>query len=310
MEIRLEPSPSSRIEVGAPPSGTGFAVERSLKVRTNSLDLIKKPQGEKRSLRPFFVFLLLLGLSLESSGCSAPRRWAVMNRLGLTCQPYLVVEPSPAEPLPEGESRSQESPPSAPPSTPESAAPQFRLARSPQPDRGDLEVLRDDGFRTVLNLRGPSPEKDWYREEVEACADFGLELIDLRISSRQGPDEQTVDELLEILGDPGKGPILIHCHGGVHRTGFAVAAFRVVYEGWDADRAIEEMYDYGFGYQGEKRQALVRRIRDLEPKGLGPRRRKTPRSNPRRFPRSGSGDPLPGSIDKRPRRRSTRRECR
>ncbi len=191
-------------------------------------------------------FLLLV--LLFTSGCTIHDRWVVADRLGLISTPYRVVVTAEDRPQ-DGEDTGEESP---------------GIGRGPQPDAGDIAVLKEHGFRTVLNLRGASQGKDWYEEEEEACQAQGLELINLRISSRKGPDSETVERLVEILQDPEKRPLFIHCAGGVHRTGFAVGVYRMAFEGWKPDQAIEEMYDNGFGHQGARRQALLDTIKRLD----------------------------------------------
>ncbi|HUV86117.1 MAG TPA: hypothetical protein VMX79_03305, partial [bacterium] len=45
---------------------------------------------------------------------------------------------------------------------------------------------------------------------------------------------------------PARRPVFVHCHAGVDRTGFVVAAYRVKVEGWTPEKAYEEMARLGF----------------------------------------------------------------
>ena len=45
--------------------------------------------------------------------------------------------------------------------------------------------------------------------------------------------------------DNGRG-VLVHCHAGSQRTGGVVACYRMLFEGWSFDRALEEMEHYGW----------------------------------------------------------------
>ncbi|MCY2928629.1 MAG: hypothetical protein NTV86_03885 [Planctomycetota bacterium] len=45
---------------------------------------------------------------------------------------------------------------------------------------------------------------------------------------------------------PKHHPVLIHCEAGSARTGFATAAFRIVFDGWSYEKAMEEARDLDF----------------------------------------------------------------
>ena len=42
----------------------------------------------------------------------------------------------------------------------------------------------------------------------------------------------------------GRGAVYVHCQHGMDRTGLAVAAYRITAQGWDCERALEELRDY------------------------------------------------------------------
>jgi tyrosine-protein phosphatase SIW14 len=56
-----------------------------------------------------------------------------------------------------------------------------------------------------------------------------------------------VEKMLRVFDDPKNYPILIHCKAGLHRTGCMAAIYRMEYQGWSPERAVEEMKDHGFG---------------------------------------------------------------
>jgi tyrosine-protein phosphatase SIW14 len=129
------------------------------------------------------------------------------------------------------------------------------LYRSGQltPDGFD-QVIREKGIRTVVTLRtsrivGKAPPDDWERE---VCVARGLNHI--RIVPRVwGPDESgevpaedAVREFLAVLDNPTNYPVLVHCFAGIHRTGTMCAIFRMEYQSWSNERAVEEMRLCGF----------------------------------------------------------------
>jgi len=95
--------------------------------------------------------------------------------------------------------------------------------RSAQLDAGTLGRLIDSkGIRTVLNLRGPNPEADWYQTERAAVLEAGATLIDLPMASDYWLTPSQARTVLETL-ERCERPVLIHCQFGSERTGLVSA---------------------------------------------------------------------------------------
>lgn len=140
------------------------------------------------------------------------------------------------------------------------------LLRSSQPDAEDLVAWhRQYGVRTVVNLRGPNEKKDWFAEEREGVRSIGARWIQLRVSGSKAPGPEVIEAFFEIVEDPANWPVLIHCHGGIHRTGLMAALYRIQYMGWDAERAVAELESYGFDWTTRDRSALKRFLRSYVP---------------------------------------------
>lgn len=136
------------------------------------------------------------------------------------------------------------------------------LIRSPQPDQDDLEELHARwGVGTVLDLRGEKPGADWYEEEKCGVEAIGARWVHIDISGRLTPSPLEVEQFLQLMEDPSGWPVLMHCEGGVHRTGVMTGLYRMQYQGWTADQAIEEMEDRGFDWTIHDRDALKRFLR-------------------------------------------------
>jgi protein tyrosine/serine phosphatase len=131
------------------------------------------------------------------------------------------------------------------------------LIRSPQPDERDLADLKATyGLKTVLNLRGESPGERWFEEEREGVRAIDAEWRHLAVSGSQPPRREELSAFFDLVEDPTKWPILIHCQGGVHRTGAYSALYRMQYQGWAPARAVYEMEDNYFNWTTRDRSAL------------------------------------------------------
>lgn len=96
----------------------------------------------------------------------------------------------------------------------------------------------------------------------------GKELNYLRIPMYPwAPDEAQVALFLEAveraLRDPDSWPVFVHCAAGQDRTGYSIAAYRMVLERWTADDAIHEMFDFGFNAVWSQNPAFLQRL-DVE----------------------------------------------
>ena len=113
------------------------------------------------------------------------------------------------------------------------------------------------GVKTILNLRSDHDDLALLR---------GTKLKYLRIPMRAwDPDQGDAAQLVLVMAtldrlrhDPKTWPIFIHCAGGKDRTGYSVAAYRMAFENWKPDDAIEEMFDYHFNTAWFRNPAFLR----------------------------------------------------
>lgn len=115
------------------------------------------------------------------------------------------------------------------------------IYRGAQPKSDNYRQLAAIGVKTVLDLRGESePDSKVLAEGA------GLRYINLPMTERRYPQRDAAQRFLEIVNDPSTWPVYVHCAGGKHRTGSMIAVYRITVDGWDIDRAYQEMKDYGF----------------------------------------------------------------
>jgi len=136
------------------------------------------------------------------------------------------------------------------------------LFRGGQPDAEGLEYLKRQGIKTVVNLRSSRSEK----KEVEALGMAAVEIpLQGDIFGSAPPTEEQLKQFFDVVLDPARQGVFVHCAHGKDRTGTMLALYRMEVEGWTADEAIEEMQ--AFGYHDTYKD-LIAFVRDYKPRGF------------------------------------------
>lgn len=102
------------------------------------------------------------------------------------------------------------------------------------------QVIEQYGIKTVINLRGKSPHKQWWNEEQAMLEQLGVRYFNLAMSAHRYPYPQQIDSLLEIFRKAPK-PILVHCRGGADRTGEACALWKLFMEGESVKESLKQL---------------------------------------------------------------------
>ncbi len=114
------------------------------------------------------------------------------------------------------------------------------IYRGSRPD--DLHRLKSFNVRTILDLENNA---EAVNHEEAAAKDLGIEMIKLPMSEISRPRPADLMKAVEIMQDPRFQPVYVHCLHGRDRTGLAVAAYKILHDGWTVDRAYREAIDYG-----------------------------------------------------------------
>ena len=126
--------------------------------------------------------------------------------------------------------------------------------RGGQPDQGGMNWLKEQGVKTVLDLRGGDRDNSWV--DVDAR---GLNVKTIDIPDFEPPTYDQVQEALNILNDPENHPVFVHCKAGVGRTGTITACWNVD-RGLTAEEALKK--ERINSYYGSLRQEDF--VRDFE----------------------------------------------
>ncbi len=97
----------------------------------------------------------------------------------------------------------------------------------------NLRLLHSD--RDEIEKAGLDPSKNGIGYER-----IGMEAWDA--------DEDEVVRFLKVMADPARRPVFVHCKHGADRTGTMCAIYRVVFQGWSKEDAVDEMRNGGYGF--------------------------------------------------------------
>lgn len=127
--------------------------------------------------------------------------------------------------------------------------------RAEQPVQKDIPDLKKLKIRTLLNLRE-------YHSDDEVFRLSGLRLMRLPLAAGSLASSDLISALKMVR--EAEKPVLIHCWHGSDRTGFVVAGYRIVFQSWTREEAIEEMRLGGFGYHADVYPNMVKTLSELD----------------------------------------------
>ena len=113
------------------------------------------------------------------------------------------------------------------------------LYRSAQPTAQNFQQLEKMGIKTVINLRETNSDQ-------KLINGTSLKLILVPIQTSAIGDEDVIAVLRHIKNEPG--PVLVHCRHGADRTGTVIAMYRIIFEGWRPQEALDELRNGGYNY--------------------------------------------------------------
>ncbi|UVE69023.1 dual specificity protein phosphatase family protein [Burkholderia pyrrocinia] len=115
------------------------------------------------------------------------------------------------------------------------------LYRSAQLSREDVPELQKLGIRKVISFRA-------FHADDSILAGTQITMQRIRINTWYIRDEDMVAALKALRTADRDGPVLIHCQHGADRTGLVSALYRMVYQGWTREQALDELQHGGYGF--------------------------------------------------------------
>jgi protein tyrosine/serine phosphatase len=99
-------------------------------------------------------------------------------------------------------------------------------------------LCNDLGIRTIVDLEGSEAERG-------LAAELGVDYHEFDLPGDGTGDVEKWVEVLSLIADPDRQPVLVHCNAGAQRTTTAVMLYRVIVEG----RTITDSYPESFEYK-------------------------------------------------------------
>lgn len=116
------------------------------------------------------------------------------------------------------------------------------LYRSAQPSAEGMRNLKAMGIETIVNLRS-------FHSDRDKIKGTGLAYEHIYMKAWH-PEEEDAVRFLQIVTNPKRAPVLVHCQHGADRTGAMCAIYRVAVQGWSKEEALKEMTEGGFEFHG------------------------------------------------------------
>lgn len=130
-----------------------------------------------------------------------------------------------------------------------------------------IKELHDLGIRTVIDLQGGDVQSPWigfvipYVEAGETLPEInterayvqmnGMDFISAPLNSLNSityAESKRIEEIMNIMNDPARQPVFVHCAHGADRTGLVVALYRMKYQRWSMTKAYQEMRAKGHNW--------------------------------------------------------------
>src|SRR5688572_8614563 len=97
------------------------------------------------------------------------------------------------------------------------------IYRGGQPNKEGFAFLKEQGVKTIINLRAKDAEGEMVRE-------LGMQYVHIPIRlvfpwSKISDD--AIEKYFEVVNNPDNHPIFFHCHRGADRTGTLAALYRI-----------------------------------------------------------------------------------
>lgn len=114
--------------------------------------------------------------------------------------------------------------------------------RSEQPDANLVTTLKKHGIQRVINLRRSNLDAKVFAEQP-------FELVHIPINTWAINREDLLQVMRNIQqAELKQEKVLVHCYHGSDRTGASIAMYRIIFQNWSTQDALNEMKHGGYGF--------------------------------------------------------------
>ena len=118
------------------------------------------------------------------------------------------------------------------------------LYRGAQPKDDGLEQLRTFGIDTIIDLR--SELHGLIADERQRAESLGIRYVNLPGSGWGTAKDEEIAQFFSLVREQPRRKIFIHCWLGGDRSGMFIAAYRIAFDGWSPQQAIQEMRSFHY----------------------------------------------------------------
>ena len=118
------------------------------------------------------------------------------------------------------------------------------LYRGAQPKDNGVEQLKKLGIDTIVDLR--SKLHGLIENERQRAETLGIRFINLPGSGWATATDEEIAQFFSLVRERPRRKIFVHCWLGGDRSGMFIAAYRIAFEGWSPQQAIQEMRSFHY----------------------------------------------------------------
>jgi predicted protein tyrosine phosphatase len=113
------------------------------------------------------------------------------------------------------------------------------LYRGAQPTDEGIDQLKKLGVDTIVDLRREL--HGVIEHERRHAESLGLRFVNLPGSGWATPKDEEIAQFFSLVREPPRRKIFLHCWLGGDRSGMFIATYRIAFDGWTPEQALQEM---------------------------------------------------------------------